>query len=155
MPWWPVFDKTQFIAGISRLRKPTIKAGLVWSFLIHGTRSQKVPQIDCYCYTSMSFKSVYAPPTIGNLSVLYDRPMVYTRDHEPVTRVVEWNNLTTEILGSNPTGVHSLVRFPKACWRDLIMVETAVQVKAGLVWSFLKVTKVPINSFPCNDRRHS
>ncbi len=72
-----------------------------------------------------------------NLPILHDRPMVHTRGRGPVTQVVEWNNLTTGILGSNPTGVHSLVRLPKACWWDLMKVETAVQVMAGQVWSFL------------------
>ncbi len=52
--------------------------------------------------------------------------------------MVESNNLTTEILDSNPNSVHSLVRLSKACWWDLMMVERAVQVKADLVWSFLK-----------------
>ncbi len=55
-------------------------------------------------------------PTIENLPILHNRPMVRTRDRESVTQVVEWNNWTTEILGSDPTGVHALVRLPKACW---------------------------------------
>ncbi len=65
---------------------------------------------------------------IENHSIHHDRPMVHTRDREPVTQVVVWNNLTTEILGSNPTGVHSLMRLPKACWWDLMMIETAVWI---------------------------
>ncbi len=39
--------------------------------------------------------------------------------------------MTTEILGSDPTGVHSLVRLPAD--EALMMFETAVQVKTGLV----------------------
>ncbi len=76
-----------------------------------------------------------APPTIENILILHDRPMVNIRDREHVTQVVKWNNLTTEILGSNPTCVHWLVWFPKACWWGLMKVETAVQVLAGPVWS--------------------
>ncbi len=47
--------------------------------------------------------------------------------------MIKCNHLTTEILGPNPTGVHSLVWLPKAYLSDLMKVETAVQVKAGLV----------------------
>ncbi len=58
--------------------------GLVWSFLMHGSRSQKVPptdillgqvvswvqSIDWYCDASMSSKWVWIPPTIENLLIL-------------------------------------------------------------------------------------
>ncbi len=49
------------------------------------------------------------------------------------------NLLDHRVIGLRPTGVHALVRLPKVCWWDLnsVMVETAVQVKAGLVWTFL------------------
>ncbi len=51
--------------------------------------------------------------------VLHHRPMVHTRDRESATQVVELNKLSTEVLGLDPTGVHSLLRLPKACWWDL------------------------------------
>ncbi len=39
----------------------------------------------------------------------------HARDHEPVIRVVRSITLTTEILDSNPAGVHLLVGLPMAC----------------------------------------
>ncbi len=61
-----------------------VKAGLVWSFLIHGTRNQKVlptdkllwqavcwvQSINWYCDAS---KWVWIPPTIENLHILHFR----------------------------------------------------------------------------------
>ncbi len=44
-----------------------------------------------------------------------DMSVVRTRDREPVAQVVRrWLDLQ-EMMGSNPTGVHSLVWLPKAC----------------------------------------
>ncbi len=85
------------------------------------------------------------------LLILHNRPMVHTRDREPVTQMIKWKTLATETLGSNPTGVHSLVWLPKAYWLDLMKVEPAVQVKAGLVWSFLIELCLP----NCLNRRGS
>ncbi len=60
-------------------------------------------------------------------------PMVHTRDREPVAQVVKrWFDLQ-EVLGSNLTGVHSLVWLPKSCCCDLMKVETAVQILTDLV----------------------
>ncbi len=61
-----------------------------------------VQSIDWYCDASMSSKWVWIQPTAKNLPIFPGIPMVHTRDHEPVTLVVKWNNLTTEILGSTP-----------------------------------------------------
>ncbi len=62
------------------------------------------------------FDDLLAPqPTIANLPILHDRPMVHTGDREPVIQVVKRHNLTTEILGLYPTRVHSLMWLPKAC----------------------------------------
>ncbi len=46
-----------------------------------------VQSTDRYCDTSMSPKWVKIPSTIKNLPILHDRPMVHTRDREPVTQV--------------------------------------------------------------------
>ncbi len=51
--------------------------------------------------------------------------------------IILLNHLTTDILGSSLTAVHSSVWLPKACWWDLVKVETAAQAMAVLVWSFL------------------
>ncbi len=120
------------------------------SFLIHGSRFPSICYIACNlqvvswvqsiywcCNTSMSSKWYKSHPPSGTSLSFIHRPMVHTWDRDSVTQVVKWFNLTTEILGSNPTGVHSLVWLPKACWWDLMKVETALQVLAGLVWSFL------------------
>ncbi len=57
---------------------------------------------------TMPTRTMPSPPYI-------DIPMVHTRDREPVTQVVRrWLN-SREVLGSNPTGVHSWVWLPKAC----------------------------------------
>ncbi len=63
--------------------------------------------------------------------------LVHTRDREPITQVEKWIYLTTEVLGSNSIHVHALVWLHKAYRWNLIKVEKAVQVSAGLVWSFL------------------
>ncbi len=61
-----------------------------------------------------------------------DIPMVHIRDSESEAYVVrqwlDWH----EVLGSNPTGVLSLVWLPKSCWWDLAKVKTAVQVLADV-----------------------
>ncbi len=124
--------------------------GFTMKFSHNGTRSKSIPQlillwqvvclvqsVDWYCDASMSSKWVWIPPTIKNLAILNDRPIVHTRDRESVSQVVEWNNSTTKVLCPNPTGVHSLVWLPQACWWDLLKVGTAVQCMAGRVWSFL------------------
>ncbi len=63
--------------------------------------------------------------------------MVHTRDREFVTKVGKWNSLTTESLDLGPlVFIHQCgcLRPADETW---LMVETAVQIKAGLVWSFL------------------
>ncbi len=70
------------------------------------------------------------------ITLTIDRPMVHTRDREPVPQVGSEKNFTTKIPSSNYTGVYSLVWLPKFDWWDLMKVETAVKVMAGLVWSF-------------------
>ncbi len=71
-------------------------------------------------------------------------PSFFDRWDTPETmtpRLLLWvKKLDNRVIVLRPTGVHALVRLPKACWGDLnsVMVETAVQVKTGLVWTFLK-----------------
>ncbi len=47
--------------------------------------------------------------------IIHDRPTGHTRERELITQVVNRDNLTTVILGLNPTGDHSFVWLPKAC----------------------------------------
>ncbi len=77
----------------------------------------------------------------GNISIVETFSLLepWMRKLELVTYIGKRIYFTIEILDSNPTGAHSLVKLPKACWWDLMKVERAVQTMVGLVWSFRSI----------------
>ncbi len=73
--------------------------------------------------------------------------MVHTRARESKTLVEKWINFTTELLDSDPLVFIHWSGCLRPADETSMLVETAVQVKAGLVWTFLmhgtRTQKVP------------